>query len=78
MEGDKGAEMPGFLNGRQAVVWARDYSAENESRCDCETLQKALSMVPGAKRMVRPQPPLVLSSQCTWNGRKVRFTSVEY
>lgn len=65
MEGDSGAEMPGFLNGRQAVVWARDYSAEKEERCDCETLQKALSMVPGAKRMVRPDLPSVPSSKYT-------------
>ena len=56
IEGDKGDDMPGFLNGRQAVVWARDYSAENEERCDCVMLQTALSMVPGAKRMVRLNP----------------------
>lgn len=49
--------MPDFLNGRQAVVWARNYSAENEERCDCEMLQSALSMVPGAKRMVRSCSP---------------------
>ena len=47
--------MPGFLNGRQAVVWARNYSAENEERCECDVLQRALSMVPGAQRMVRAQ-----------------------
>lgn len=52
IEGDGDVQMPGFLNGRQAVVWARNYSAENEERCDCNMLQSALSMVPGAKRMV--------------------------
>ena len=53
MEGDSGKAMPDFLNGRDAVVWARTYSAEDPERCNCETLEKALGMVPGAKRMVR-------------------------
>lgn len=45
-------DMPRFLSGRKAVVWARDYSHENEEYCDCEALKEALSKVPGAKRMV--------------------------
>ncbi len=53
MEGDSGKPMPDFLNGRDAVVWARTYSAEDPERCDCDTLQTALGMVPGADRMVR-------------------------
>ena len=53
MEGDSGKPMPDFLNGRDALVWARTYSAEDPERCDCDTLEKALGMVPGAKRMVR-------------------------
>ncbi len=52
MEGDSGKPMPDFLNGRDAVVWARTYSAEDPERCDCDTLQTALGMVPGANRMV--------------------------
>ena len=55
IEGDRDVQMPDFLNGRQAVVWARNYSAENEERCDCDMLQHALSMVPGAQRMVSGQ-----------------------
>jgi hypothetical protein len=43
---------PQFLSGREAVVWARDYSHEDASRCDCEALQKALDGVAGAKRVV--------------------------
>lgn len=34
-------------------VWARDYSAEDPGRCDCDTLQEALGMINGARRMVR-------------------------
>lgn len=34
------------------MVWAREYSAEDARRCDCNALQEALSKVPGAKRMV--------------------------
>ena len=34
------------------MVWARDYSAEDAQRCDCDALQEALSKIPGAKRMV--------------------------
>lgn len=45
-------DMPRFLSGRKAVVWARDYSHENEEYCDCDALKDALSKVPGAKRMV--------------------------
>jgi hypothetical protein len=52
MEGDSGKPMPDFLNGRDAVVWARTYSAEDPDRCDCDTLETALGLVPGAKRMV--------------------------
>lgn len=52
MMGRSGESMPRFLNGSDAVVWARDYSAEDSSKCDCEALQEALSIVPGAERMV--------------------------
>lgn len=43
---------PSFLLGRNAVVWARDYSHEDETKCDCDSLQRALAAVPGARRMV--------------------------
>lgn len=45
-------DMPEFLAGRSGVVWAREYSAEDARRCDCDTLRRALAMVPGAARMV--------------------------
>ena len=45
-------DMPRFLSGRRAVVWARDYSHENEEYCDCDALKEALSKISGAKRMV--------------------------
>ena len=69
MEGDSGAPMPDFLNGRQALVWARDYSAEDETRCDCDMLQRALALVPGAKRMVRRPSAGVRSPVCTGIGK---------
>jgi hypothetical protein len=43
---------PHFLSGREAVVWSRDYSLEDASRCDCDALRKALAGVPGAERVV--------------------------
>jgi hypothetical protein len=43
---------PSFLLGRNAVVWSRDYSNEDETKCDCDSLQRALESVPGARRMV--------------------------
>lgn len=45
-------DKPAFLSGREAVVWARDYSHENEEYCDCAALRETLSKIPGAKRMV--------------------------
>ena len=45
-------DKPAFLSGREAVVWARDYSHENEEYCDCTALRETLSKIPGAKRMV--------------------------
>lgn len=47
-----GSKMPSFLSGRSAVVWSRAYSTEAHDRCDCDTLTKALGMIPGAERMV--------------------------
>ena len=43
---------PRFLSGRDAVVWSREYSAEDASRCNCEALTQALAGLPGAARMV--------------------------
>jgi hypothetical protein len=43
---------PAFLRGADAVVWARNFSAREEARCDCDTLQEVLGALPGARRMV--------------------------
>ncbi|KAG1672129.1 hypothetical protein FOA52_001717 [Chlamydomonas sp. UWO 241] len=43
---------PNFLRGSTAIVWARDYSAEDEGRCDCDKLKQVLKSVPGAQRMI--------------------------
>ncbi|KDD76636.1 hypothetical protein H632_c152p0, partial [Helicosporidium sp. ATCC 50920] len=45
-------EAPFFLKGRDAVVWLRRYSWEESASCECATLQQALDLVPGARRMV--------------------------
>ena len=52
MLGTSDGRMPDFLGGRSAVVWAREYSTEDAHKCDCNALRTALSMIPGAKRMV--------------------------
>ncbi|EIE25532.1 Metallo-dependent phosphatase [Coccomyxa subellipsoidea C-169] len=48
--------MPSFLTGRQAIVWAREYSAGapflDSQRCDCAALEQVLGRLPGAERMV--------------------------
>ena len=44
--------MPDILKGRDAVVWARDYSHEDAAACDCDALRAALRALPGAARMV--------------------------
>ena len=43
---------PRILSGREAVVWARDYSQEDPAKCDCNILEKTLRGVPGAARVV--------------------------
>lgn len=36
---------PEFLQGKDAVVWSRHYSAENQARCECDKLTEALDKV---------------------------------
>lgn len=43
---------PDYLHGKNALVWLRKYSNQAEKECDCDLLEKALSRVSGAKRMV--------------------------
>lgn len=38
--------------GADAIVWAREYSMREHSKCDCDTLQQVLGEMPGAQRMV--------------------------
>ncbi|KAK1271511.1 hypothetical protein QJS04_geneDACA006173 [Acorus gramineus] len=44
-----GRRPPGFVRGREAVVWLRRFS---DGVCDCANLEAVLEMIPGAKRMV--------------------------
>jgi len=37
-------QAPNFLRGASAIVWARDYSAEQETHCDCNKLQEVLQV----------------------------------
>ena len=51
-ERQEGQRPPSFLTGSNAIVWARDYSAREQGKCNCERLQEVLGAMPGAKRMV--------------------------
>lgn len=51
MVGDLGVRQPDFLKGRNAVVWSREYSTENEARCNCDMLLETLLQLDG-KRMI--------------------------
>lgn len=37
-------QAPSFLRGASAIVWARAFSATDERRCDCDTLQSVLQV----------------------------------
>ncbi len=39
---------PVFLRGADAIVWARNFSAEDAERCECDTLQRVLTVSSGA------------------------------
>ncbi|KAI4378765.1 hypothetical protein MLD38_016199 [Melastoma candidum] len=43
---------PGFVRGRDSLVWLRKFSEENADKCDCSALEHALATIPGAKRMI--------------------------
>jgi hypothetical protein len=34
------------------LAFCRNFSARDEARCDCDTLQQVLESLPGARRMV--------------------------
>eukprot|EP00798_Chlamydomonas_sp_ICE-L_P019479 gene19479-26140_t len=44
LEGDL-HDAPSFVRGATSLVWARDYSAEDEKRCDCAMLKEVLQVV---------------------------------
>lgn len=46
MLGRSGPQAPDFLQGADAVVWARDYSMTDERRCDCDKLRKVGAPAP--------------------------------
>lgn len=43
---------PSYLTGRNAVVWTRQYSMEDQEECKCDTLKDVLQRLPGASRMI--------------------------
>ncbi|XP_077225568.1 calcineurin-like metallo-phosphoesterase superfamily protein [Tasmannia lanceolata] len=52
IKGLRGKLSPGFVRGRDAVVWLRTFSQESEKNCDCSMLEHVLATIPGAKRMI--------------------------
>lgn len=64
---------PHFLSGRDAVVWSRQYSAEDGSQCDCDALQQALARLPGAVRMVVGHTIQSAGINSACGGRVVRI-----
>lgn len=63
---------PQFLSGRDAVVWTRHYSVEDQSRCDCERLEHALKGLPGAMRMVVGHTIQQAGINAACDGRVIR------
>ncbi|XP_002963802.2 shewanella-like protein phosphatase 2 [Selaginella moellendorffii] len=67
IQGRKGRQAPGYLRGKDAVVWARQYSIPVESLCDCKLLDEVLTGISGASRMVvghTIQAPFGINSAC--------------
>lgn len=52
INGLKGRRSPGYLRGKNSVVWLRKFSETQEKNCDCELLEHVLETIPGAKRMI--------------------------
>lgn len=66
-KGDRSADVPWFLSGRNAVVWSRQYSHPDENKCNCEMLQTALRSLSQAERMVvghTVQYPMGINAAC--------------
>ncbi|CAM6129740.1 unnamed protein product [Calypogeia fissa] len=52
MEGKLKFRAPKLIRGSKSPVWLRTFSVEEENMVNCSTLNKVLSKIPGAKRMV--------------------------
>ena len=64
---------PPYLTGRNAIVWARQYSREDQDDCECETLKEVLARLPGAERMIvgHTIQPHGINSAC--DGQVIRI-----
>ena len=68
----KGAP-PLSVQGKDSIVWARDYSHQQEHKCDCDLLKETLKMIPGVERVVvghTIQHPHGITSAC--DGKVIR------
>jgi len=64
---------PMSVQGRDSLVWARDYSHVQEHKCDCDLLKETLKMIPGVDRVVvghTIQHPHGITSAC--DGKVIR------
>lgn len=43
---------PWFLKGRDALVWSRQYSHTDSSKCNCDLLQQTLEELGGSRMVV--------------------------
>jgi hypothetical protein len=51
MEGHD-VQKPWFLRGRDALVWSREYSHTDASKCNCDLLQQTLEELGGSRMVV--------------------------
>ena len=61
------------VQGRDSLVWARDYSHVQEHKCDCDLLKETLKMIPGAlthRRRPHHSAPARITSAC--DGKVIR------
>ena len=67
------AAPPLSVQGRDSLVWARDYSHVQEHKCDCDLLKETLTMIPGVERVVvghTIQHPHGITTAC--DGKVIR------
>ena len=64
---------PLSVQGKDSLVWARNYSHPAEHRCDCDLLKETLAMIPGVERVVvghTIQHPHGITTAC--DGKVIR------